>query len=173
MLSDEDKARIQAEEEFRAKAAKDAQKKASKKGMGCGGWFFTILAVFIVIGIFAPKDSSTTSSTSTQSTIDSGSEADSEPTPPPAAPKDNLELLSAKWESDSFTGYVVGKVKNNTSREYGYAQITFNLYDSEGNQIGTAMDNITNLKAGGTWAYKAMALAEGAARYEFAEITGY
>ncbi|WP_189008617.1 FxLYD domain-containing protein [Deinococcus roseus] len=124
--------------------------------------------------MLAPKDTSTSSSGSSGSgTLNSAGQTASEPSTPPAAPKDDLELLSAKWSSDGFAGYVIGKVKNNTNHDYGYAQITFNLYDKEGNQIGTAVDNINNLKAGGVWAYKALALAEDVATYEFSEVTGF
>ena len=36
-----------------------------------------------------------------------------------------------------------------------YLQIEYNLYDADGAQIGTALANINNLKAGGTWKFEA------------------
>ena len=63
---------------------------------------------------------------------------------------------------------------NNTGREKSYVQVTFNLYDANGNQIGTAMDNINNLAPGGTWKFKAIALtSESFASYKLAEISGW
>lgn len=73
---------------------------------------------------------------------------------------------------DGFAFYIEGSIKNNTDQDKSYVQVTFILYDAEGNQIGSAMDNINNLKAGGTWKFKAMGM-EDAASYELAEITGF
>ena len=47
------------------------------------------------------------------------------------------------------------------------------LYDEEGNQIGTAMDNINDLEAGGTWKFEAVSWEEGVASYRLAEISGF
>ncbi len=63
-------------------------------------------------------------------------------------------------EKDSFAFYIRGTLKNNKSRDLSYAQVTFNLYDADGNQIGTAFDNINNWEAGGTWKFKAMGIGE-------------
>lgn len=71
--------------------------------------------------------------------------------------------------------YIEGYIKNNTNRKYSYVQVTFNLYDSEGNQLGTAIDNINNLEANGRWKFKAIALSEteNIASYKLEKITGY
>jgi len=72
--------------------------------------------------------------------------------------------------------YLEGIVKNNTSYDYSYVQITFNLYDAQGNAIGSAMDNINGLKSGGTWKFKAIGLIDDpddVARYELSEISGW
>jgi hypothetical protein len=55
-------------------------------------------------------------------------------------------------------------------------QISFNLYDKDGNQIGTAMDNINNLEPNGTWKFKAMGMdsdSNKAVKYKLAEISGF
>lgn len=71
--------------------------------------------------------------------------------------------------------YIEGYIKNNTDKEYSYVQVTFNLYDSEGNQLGTAVDNINNLEANGRWKFKAIALSDSdkIASYKLSEITGF
>lgn len=71
--------------------------------------------------------------------------------------------------------YINGYIKNNTNKEYSYVQVTFNLYDKDGNQLGTAVDNINNLEANGRWKFKAIALSEtdSIASYKLAEITGF
>ena len=63
--------------------------------------------------------------------------------------------------------------KNNTDRDASYVQVTFNLYDAQGNQIGTALDNINNLEAGGIWKFDALGLEEGIASYRLVEISGF
>lgn len=78
-----------------------------------------------------------------------------------------------KGYKDSFAYYIEGTVKNNTDRSFSYAQITFNLYDKDGAQVGTAMDNISNLDANGTWKIKAIGMADNIASYKLAEITGW
>lgn len=72
-------------------------------------------------------------------------------------------------------GYTLisGMIKNNTDQTPSYVQVTFNLYDEEGNQIGTAMDNINDLEAGRTWKFEAVSWEEGVASYRLAEISGF
>ena len=65
------------------------------------------------------------------------------------------------------------------TRLYGvnidYFARNINYYDSEGNIIGSCIDNQNNLDANGTWKFKAMCLesVDQIARYELKEITGY
>lgn len=68
---------------------------------------------------------------------------------------------------------ITGSIKNNTDRDASYVQVTFNLYDAQGNQIGTALDNINNLEAGGIWKFDALGLEEGIASYRLVEISGF
>ena len=49
----------------------------------------------------------------------------------------------------------------------------FTCYDAQGNQIGTALDNINNLEAGGIWKFDALGLEEGIASYRLVEISGF
>ena len=78
-------------------------------------------------------------------------------------------------ESNNFSAYIEGKITNNSNKELSYIQVTYSIYDSEGNTIGTCMDNENNLDAHGTWKFKAICL-EGVSdisRYELKEITGW
>ncbi|MRT18405.1 zinc ribbon domain-containing protein, partial [Vitellibacter sp. q18] len=61
-------------------------------------------------------------------------------------------------ETDSMATYIKGVIKNNSGHDISYAQVTFTLYDKDGNQLGTAMDNINDLKKDGTWKFKAMGM---------------
>ena len=85
-------------------------------------------------------------------------------------------LLSEKITPTNSYGITVieGKIKNNTDYAYDYVEVSFNLYDKNGNQIGTAYDSITNLDAKGTWKYKAVGgTDEKVSSYKLVEITGW
>lgn len=59
---------------------------------------------------------------------------------------------------DSYFGYSVeikGKLKNKSSNDFSYVSVTFAIYDAEGNQIETALDNINYLQAGSVWSFNA------------------
>lgn len=72
---------------------------------------------------------------------------------------------------------ISGKLTNNSDRDLSYVQIQYVLYDKDGVQIGTALDNTNNLKAGGTWKYNASSLdvdnLDEVDSYEIAEVSGF
>lgn len=79
-------------------------------------------------------------------------------------------------EKNSFGMYIGGTIKNNTDKQYTYVQVTFNVYDANGAQLGTAIDNINNLEANGTWKYNAVFMgsdAKNAVSYKLVEIKGW
>lgn len=51
-----------------------------------------------------------------------------------------------------------GTIKNNTDRDMEYVEINIILYDKDNAQIGTALANTNNLKAGGTWKFEALCI---------------
>lgn len=70
--------------------------------------------------------------------------------------------------------YIEGIIKNNSGKKYKNPEITFNLYDSDGNQIGTAIANSSTFDGYGKWKFKAIGLgANGDVdSYELSEISG-
>lgn len=61
-------------------------------------------------------------------------------------------------EYSEYFGYsvtITGTLKNNTKKKYDYVSITYTLYDKDGNNLGTAMDNMNYLAAGETWKFSA------------------
>ena len=95
---------------------------------------------------------------------------------------DKLELVDGAegitTTHDAYSLYFEGYIKNNTDKEYNYVSITFNLYDKNDALLGTAIDNVNNLKGGKQWKFKAMAfltsdqLAD-VASWEVADVTGW
>lgn len=91
----------------------------------------------------------------------------------PTLKKPDLEHLSNAVTSDDYCSYITGQVKNNSAKEYTYVEIRFTLYDKSGAEIGTAVDDISNLEAGGIWNYKALVTEAEATEYMFKELTGF
>ena len=99
----------------------------------------------------------------------------------PAEEKKDYELTEVKVTEPDIIGsvYVTGILKNNTDRDKGYVRIKIPVYDENGNKLGTASDTITDLKAGGTWKFKALSLEsishEGIVEIETdeVEVTGF
>ena len=76
-------------------------------------------------------------------------------------------------DSNEFATYIEGKVENNLSDNLDYVSITFYIYDSEGNNIGSCYDNNSGLNGYGIWKFKAICF-EGIDKidhYELKEIT--
>ena len=89
--------------------------------------------------------------------------------------QEKFTLISDKKTTDAAgTTYIEGEIKNNTDKSYSYVQVTLNLYDDNGAQLGTAVDNINNLEPNATWKYKALGLVtEKVSSYKLVEITGW
>lgn len=63
---------------------------------------------------------------------------------------------------ESFGYYYVtisGSAKNTSKKTMDYVSITFTLYDSAGNVVGTAITNQSGLGAGETWIYSATGIS--------------
>ena len=73
--------------------------------------------------------------------------------------------------SDKWPTSITGILQNTSTSTYEMLTIEFNLFDSAGNQIGTAEDYLTNLQAGGTWKFKAVVFSDDVSRYELASVT--
>jgi len=70
-------------------------------------------------------------------------------------------------------GEITGSVINRRKSKLSYAQITFNLYDDSGAQVGSALANINGLEPGGTWKFKASTFGVDFSRYKFSELSGF
>ena len=86
-----------------------------------------------------------------------------------------FEISETTTSSDGYSTYIEGTITNKTNHKMSYVQVVFNLYDKDGAQIGTAMDNINNLEANGKWKFKAMSFdfSGKATSYKLSEITGF
>jgi len=69
--------------------------------------------------------------------------------------------------------HITGIIRNNTSKSYSYVQITFGVYDANGNKVGTALDNIAGLGANETWSFEALGTGAENGTYKLEDIKGY
>lgn len=88
--------------------------------------------------------------------------------------KPALEVSGVKAEVGEFgVLFIVGKVRNNSQKNFSYVQVEINLYDKEGTQVGSTMANVNNLAPGGTWRFMAPITEKNVARYEVVQVTGF
>ena len=78
--------------------------------------------------------------------------------------KSQLEpVQKSSMQVEEISGYyyvtITGSAKNTTNRTMSYVSITFTLYDSAGNVVGTAIANQAGLNAGRTWVYSATGIS--------------
>lgn len=131
-------------------------------------WFYVIILIVIGTVSSSPSDTVSTGNSNNNSQIQEDVK-----TPVQKKEKFTLESHSGTYDEIGFAFYIEGTIRNNTNKEYSYVQVTFNTYDKDGAQLGTALANINNLEANGVWKYKAIAMAENIASYKLAEITGW
>lgn len=104
--------------------------------------------------------------------------------PPPPSPsqepeitlspaKPDLEVLRYTTDNDGNWQYVVGIVRNNTDHAYDYAQVSINVYNHNGVQVGSVMDNINNLEPHGLWNFKAIVTEKDAASFKITKVSGF
>jgi len=131
-------------------------------------WILTALLVGLCLGIAL----ACTNGGKEKEVEEAPKESDVEAVEAPQEPKkEALEIESADWvRGDYGTRYISGIVRNNSDHSYGYVQITVPLYDADGNQVGSALDNINDLNPGGTWKFKAIVLEEGKLTFRQSEI---
>lgn len=88
---------------------------------------------------------------------------------------DGLVLLrkTLKGKRGQFDGEITGSVVNRRNNKLTYAQITFNLYDASGAQVGSAIANINGLEPGGQWKFKATTFGTDFSTYKFSELVGF
>jgi hypothetical protein len=135
------------------------------------GWTLPakIVLGIIVIGIIIPLMSKKEQTSQNKEATTPKVNEETKTQESPKLTLENYDFITKEYGNK----FVVGTVKNNTNKEYKYAQISFALFDSSGAQVGTSWANITNLESGGTWKFEALAYAKDAVTAKFKGITAY
>jgi hypothetical protein len=82
-------------------------------------------------------------------------------------------LLLAELDRIFARVEITGTVVHRRDYKLSYAQITFNLYDASGAQVGTALANINGLEPGGRWNFEAVGFSTNSSTYKVSELTGF
>ncbi len=129
-----------------------------------------LFAIFLAVGSVDPSSSSGSSG--------SGDVGDntrrtpsSDNTNTPSKP--NLEVVDFSSKNEEYARYVVGTVRNNSSKNYSYVQVEINLLDESGNIVGSTLDNVNNLGPGKSWKFKAIIMEKDAAKFEIKDVSGW
>ena len=146
-----------------------------KLNSSTAGIIIIIVAVLVIVGIvFGVRNDAESTKGMMEKISENGSRGQSEW----LNSKADLELedgYTGKMDDIGLAYYIEGYVKNNSSKEFSYVQITFTTYDKEGNTIGTCLDNNSGLEANGRWKFKAMCLddVKNINSFKLKEITKY
>lgn len=88
--------------------------------------------------------------------------------------EEKLILLDEpRGELNTFSLNITGTLLNASDREYGYVQITFELFDNTEAKIGTALANVNDLSPGQRWRYEAIGFDDNASSYKLGELTAF
>ena len=120
------------------------------------------------IGSMAGKGAKSEKAASSDSSATEQAEQDTEEQEP-------YTIAEEAEDRSDYYFKITGILTNNSNSDKDYIQVEYVLYDADGNQIGTALANTNNLKAGGTWKYEATSFKtpEEVASWERAEVTGF
>lgn len=130
-------------------------------------WFIAVVVIFILGVFFAPKEekADVVDKPSSETAQDGAKEE-----------KVAYEITDLKVDDSGYTPKATGILKNNTDKDKSYIQIEFAVKDADGNKLGTALANISDLKAGDTWKFEAMSFSTDEGQIidlEDYEVTGF
>lgn len=138
-----------------------------RKKQGIPKWVI-FLGIILIIIILSNNDNIGNAYNGNANNGNSGNESNNE--------KQEKFTYTITSEYDStFSHYIEGTVINNRGKDYSYVQIEFICYDKDGNNLGTAIDNVNNLLGHQTWKFKAMGMFtdDTADHCDFHEINGW
>ncbi len=88
---------------------------------------------------------------------------------------DKYSIDGEELTGDAYSCKISGVYTNKAGKDLSYVQVSYNLFDADGNQIGTALANTNNLADGGTWKFEAFgsAAVDEVASYKIGDVTGF
>lgn len=145
---------------------------AEKKKKPIGKIILIVIVVLVALGAFGSLSGGDKGSDSSAN----GGAAKTEQTEEKKQEQEPYTISDETLDTSNPYGVkITGTLVNNTDEDKSYLQIEYNLYDADGAQIGTALANINNLKAGGTWKFEAASMEkpEDVANWERVDVSGF
>ncbi|WP_210115886.1 FxLYD domain-containing protein [Acidipropionibacterium timonense] len=157
-----------------------------KKPIYKRAWFWILIVlVFLIAGIAqcsgsngGTEQKSATDNTVSASTPGAAKAASASTSAANPDTQEKLTLLKG-WKidkSDGISVHIRGYVLNNTDKPINnYIEVTFNVYDAEGNNIDTCLANTNTIDAHGKWKFDAICLKDPSEikTVKFKELTGF
>lgn len=150
--------------------------KKTGKGMAIASVIINVLAIVIVLGTQSMYSAaideatkgvmSTTDGTSLSLTQQASTDGDS---------SQKYTITDEELTGDQYSCAITGTFTNTSGTKVSYVQVSYNLFDADGAQIGTALANTSNLAADGTWKFEAFGTAaiDEVASYQLSDVTGF
>ncbi len=149
--------------------------KKGGRGFSIAAVIVNVLAIAIVLGTQSAYSSAIDEATKGTISTEDGSSAAAASTTAESATADKYSIADEQMTGDDYTTTISGTFTNLTDSQLGYVSVSYNLFDADGNQLGTAYANTSNLDAGGTWKFEAVGMYDQAkiASYKLADVTGF
>lgn len=146
--------------------------KKSGKSISTGVRIVAIIILLSMAGMSLPDSRSSTntdfSTTSENSSLSNVGEVKK------SGITKGLDVESFNFEAGEYgTQTITGILKNNSSKQYSYVQLEFNLYDGAGIQVGSTIANVNNLEPGASWKFNAPILDSEAVSAKLKGITSF
>lgn len=135
-----------------------------------------VVVVLIVIGAVGSMGQSNSSSSDNAQASASQEQTTQEPAVEPEPEPEPYTIADEAMNTENpYMVTITGTLTNNTDSDKSYIQIEYVLYDADGAQVGTALANTNNLKAGGVWKFEAAGTVapDEVANWERVEVTGF
>lgn len=149
--------------------------KKGGRGFSIAAVIVNVLAIAIVLGTQSAYSSAIDEATKGTISTEDGSSAAAASTSAESTTADKYSIADEQMTGDDYTTTISGTFTNLTDSQLGYVSVSYNLFDADGNQLGTAYANTSNLDAGGTWKFEAVGMYDQAkiASYKLADVTGF
>ena len=149
--------------------------KKGGRGFSIAAVIVNVLAIAIVLGTQSAYSSAIDEATKGTVSTEDGSSVAAASTSAESGAADKYSIADEQMTGDDYTTTIGGTFTNLTDSQLGYVSVSYNLFDADGNQLGTAYANTSNLDAGGTWKFEAVGMYDQAkvASYKLADVTGF
>lgn len=149
--------------------------KKGGRGFSIAAVIVNVLAIAIVLGTQSAYSSAIDEATKGTISTEDGSSAAAASMSAESGAADKYSIADEQMTGDDYTTTISGTFTNLTDSQLGYVSVSYNLFDADGNQLGTAYANTSNLDAGGTWKFEAVGMYDQAkvASYKLADVTGF